>query len=90
MFGLSTADFSLTLRMQLADTPRLLQGEMGLNEVIKRALPKGQIFVANKLGWVSCRFPALQLTGLEQFDRRSLIGAYPLASDTGQSATSEH
>lgn len=50
MFGLSTADFSLTLRMQLADAPRLLQGEMNLNEVVKRALPKGQIFVANKLG----------------------------------------
>ncbi len=48
MFGLSTADFALTLRLQLVDIPKFLQGETSLDKIIKRLVPKGQLFVANK------------------------------------------
>ncbi len=48
MFGLSTGDFAITLRMQLVDISRLLHGETDLDKVLRRTIPKGQIFVANK------------------------------------------
>lgn len=50
MFALSTADFSLTLRLQLVDVPKFIRGETNLNEVIRRNVPKSQLFVANK--WI--------------------------------------